>query len=307
MKRIIKALPVLGLIAVLTFTLVAAVACTEAIGVTDERGVNIEFDDPVDTIVSLAPSNTELVFFVGAGDKLIGRTDYCNYPEEASSVESIGGFYDPNKEAVVVLNPDVVLATDMHVDNGDVEWLEDQGLKVIVMTPQTVGEVMDCIMLVGKITGNEGTASRKVKELEERVDAITEETSALTEEEKPRVLHVTWHDPLWTVGANNVMNTVIEMAGGVNIFTDVSGDVQVDVEQAVVRNPEVITVSTGHGSNMTDSYDYIVAADSLFKETDAHKNDNIHLIDADLVSRAGPRIVDALELVAGFIHPEIFP
>ncbi|MFC1860576.1 ABC transporter substrate-binding protein, partial [Chloroflexota bacterium] len=186
-------------------------------------------------------------------------------------------------------------------------WLEEQGLKVLVMDPKTIDGIMNNIMQVGKLTGNEDLTIRKISDLEDRIDYITDRTSVLTEGQKPRILHVTWHDPLWTVGTDNFLNMVIGMAGGTNIFADTSGDVQVDIELAVTRNPQVITVVSGHGAAMRSSYDYVVAADSPFAETDAYINDNVFLINADMASRSGPRVVEALELFAKFIHPEIFP
>jgi iron complex transport system substrate-binding protein len=315
LKRISKTLVVIaGLIAVLVLSLPLAAGCSgeengdgvaAAFSITDDRGMTFDFEGPVDTIISLAPSNTEIIFFVGAGDKLIGRTEYCNYPEEVSSVESIGGFWDPDKERVVILDPDVVLATDMHVSTGDAEWLEDQGLTVVVLAPQDMDGIMDNIRLVGKLTGNEAVTDQKTAELEARVDYVTERTAALGEAEKPRMLHVTWHDPLWTVGSDNYLNTVIGMAGGVNIFADVSGDVQVDMELAVTRDPQVITVIGSHGID-TNSYDFIIAEDSPFVETEAYKDGRIFVVDADMTTRPGPRLVDILEEFAGFLHPEIF-
>jgi iron complex transport system substrate-binding protein len=316
MKRILKIFALTGLAVTLVLMLALATGCSDdtqteepstAFSVTDDRGIAYDFDEPVGTIVSLAPSNTEIVFFVEAGNELIARTDYCNFPAEVSSIESIGGFWQPDKERVVILDPDVVLATDMHVSSGDVEWLEAQGLKVVVLNPQTMDGIMDNIMLIGELTGNKDIASRKISDLEDRVNYITDRTSVLTDGQKPRVLHVTWHDPLWTVGTDNFLNTVIEMAGGTNIFTDVSGDVQVDIELAVTRNPQVITVVTGHGDAMRGSYDYIIAADSPFVDTDAYINDSVFLINADIATRSGPRIIEALELFAKFMHPEIFP
>lgn len=326
MKRVPnKLIVIIGLIAVLALALVGGCDANEPdngdvngngevnggeevnteFSVTDDRGIAFDFDAPVDTIISLAPSNTEIVFFVEAGDKLIGRTEYCNYPAEVSAVESIGGYWDPDKERVVVLDPDVVLATDMHVSTGDVEWLESQGLTVLVLEPEGTDGIMDNIRLVGKLTGNEDIADQKTAGLEARIDYVTERTAALEEAEKPRTLHVTWHDPLWTVGSGNFLNTVIGLAGGANIFTDVSGDVQVDIELAVTRDPQVITVVCSHGID-TGSYDYIVAADSPFAETEAYQNDRVFIVDADMTTRPGPRIVDILEEFAGFLHPEIF-
>jgi iron complex transport system substrate-binding protein len=275
--------------------------------VTDDRGYTYEFSEPVDSIISLAPSNTEIVYFVGAGDKLIGRTDFCNFPAEVSDVESIGGFSTPDKERVVILDPDIVLATGMHVSTGDVEWLEEQGLNVLVLEPDDIDGILDDILMVGQVTGNADTTATKVAELEARIDAVKAATVGLLPAERPSVLHVTWHDPLWTAGPDTFIGAVISMAGGTSLFNDISGDAQVDTEQAVTRNPQVITVVTSHGDYGLDSYNYVVAEDSPFVNTDAYINDMVMQIDGDLASRPGPRIVDALELIAQFLHPELFP
>ena len=281
-------------------------AASTAFTITDDLDKTFSFDAPVTTIVTLAPSNTEVVFAVGAGDKLIGRTDYCNFPPGAASVESVGGFWNPDKEKVVVLDPDVVLATGAHNQSGDTAWLEEKGLTVITLDPQTLSDILRDIIMVGKLTGGEAVASALVADLQSRIDYVSDRTAGLTDGQKPRVLHVTWHDPLWTVGADTFANEVIDICGGVNIFADLSGDVQANADTAVIRNPQVITVVTGAGSAVNTPYEAITAADSIFKATDAYVNDRIHLVDADLASRGGPRIVEALEMYSRFIHPEIF-
>ncbi|MDD4924570.1 MAG: helical backbone metal receptor [Dehalococcoidales bacterium] len=274
------------------------------ITVTDDAGITYTFEGPVDTIVSLAPSITEIVYFTGAGDKLIGRTDYCNYPEEASEVASIGGYYDPNKEKILLLNPDVVLADSIQCTTGDVEWFQSQGLTVIVIAPSDIEGVMRDIMLVGTLAGNQDFAAYAVAGLENRIDAVCNTLGGLGEAEKPSVLHITWYDPLWTVGKYSFLDIIIEMAGGINIFGDVEWDVQVDLEQAVIRNPDIITVVTDHGSEI--SFHSVIAEGSPFKETNAYLNGCIYIVDSDIVCRAGPRIVDALELYARLLHPELF-
>ena len=288
-----------------TETLVSTVTETvQLISVTDDAGITYTFEGPVDSIVSLAPAITEIVYFVGAGDKLIGRTDYCNYPEEVSGVASIGGYYDPNKEKIILLNPDVVLADSIQCTTGDVEWLQSQGLTVIVIVPSDIEGVMRDIMLVGTLAGNQDFAADAVAGLEDRIDAVCNALSGLGEEEKPSVLHITWYDPLWTVGKYSFLDIVIDMAGGINIFGDVEWDVQVDLEQAVIRNPDIITVVTDHGSEI--SFYSVIAEDSPFNKTNAYLNGCIYIVDSDIVCRAGPRIVDALELYAGLLHPDLF-
>lgn len=286
-------------------TVVEAAAST-AFTITDDLDKTFNFEEPIGSIVSLAPSNTEVVFAVGAGDKLIGRTDYCNFPPQAASVESVGGFWDPDKEKLVVLDPDVVLATGAHDDSGDTAWLEEKGLTVVTLNPETLADIMDDILTVGKLTGKEDEANALVMDMQSKVDFVSLRTAGLSADEKPRVLHVTWHDPLWTVGADTFVNEVIDICGGVNIFADLSGDAQANMDTAVIRNPEVITVVTGHGSAMNTTYEAITAGDSVFKTTDAYVNDRIRQVNTYLTSRGGPRIIEALEMYARWIHPEIF-
>jgi len=305
-KSILAVLASVLLLSAVTLGMTNACSSSKAL-VTDDEGRSLTFDGPVSSIVSLAPSTTEIVFAVGAGDRLIGRTDYCNYPPEAASVESVGGFYDPNKEKIVALEPDVVLATGMHYQTGDAAWLEEKGLKVLILKPHTLDDVMEHIALVGKLTGKEAEAASLVESLQSRIDYVTERTAGLADSQRPSVLHITWHDPLWTVGEGSFAHALIEAAGGVNVFADIAeADAQVNLDTAVARDPEVITVSTGHGDAMSEPYNWVIASDSPFRETSAYKSDRVHLVDADLVSRGGPRIVDALERYAEIIHPEIF-
>ncbi len=293
----------------LTTTLASTTGCAStAFTVTDVLGGNVTFSGPVNSIVSLAPSNTEIVFAVGAGDKLIGRTDFCNYPTpEVNSIESVGGFSTLNKEAIVILNPDVVLAAHIHQQQGDTAWLEQKGLKVVTLEPQTLSEVLESISLVGKITGNEARAAELVADMQSRIETVRQGTSGLPDAQRPRVLHITWHDPLWTVGKDTFVGALIETAGGVNLFNDVSGHAQVNLEDAVAEDPDVITVFTSHGAAGDTSYQWATAEDSPFRSTQAYLKDRVHLVDADIASRGGPRIVDALELYARLLHPEIFP
>jgi iron complex transport system substrate-binding protein len=279
----------------------------QLISVTDDAGITYTFEGPVDSIVSLAPSITEMVYFVDAGDKLIGRTDYCNYPEEASEVPSIGGYYDPDVELIVSLDPDVVLADIIQVITGDAAYLQSLGMTVIIIDSKNMDDILSNTLLIGEITGNMDVAIEGVAGLQTRIDAVVDTIAAanIGQEDKPTILHITWHDPLWTVGQDSFLNIVIEMAGGVNIFSDIAAsDVQVDLEQAVFRNPDVITVVSDHGSET--SYYYVRAESSPFAQTNAFINNAIYIVDSDIVCRPGPRIVDALELYAKLLYPELF-
>ncbi|MFC1951211.1 ABC transporter substrate-binding protein [Chloroflexota bacterium] len=303
------------LIAILALSAIALlpVACSKPqiqqqadITIIDDGGTSHSFDGPVDSIVSLSPSVTEIVYAVGAGDKLIGRTDYCNFPAAATDVASIGSFRSPDKESIVVKDPDVVLAGNKHEENGDIDWLTQQGLTVILLDPTDFEGIMANITLVGKISGNETQAAEVIDTMQEDIAYVTDRLVSLTQEQKTKVLHVTWDNPLWTVGQNNFAHQVIEAAGGANIFDDLEGDVQASIETAVVRDPQVIVTITGHGSGYYTPYDNVTAPDSAYKDTYAYKNSRVHMLNANLIARAGPRITEGLLLYARFLHPEIF-
>ena len=278
--------------------------------ITDDLGKTYSFDEPVHGIVTLAPSNTEIVYAVGAGYKLVGRTSFCNYPIEAAAVDTIGSFWSPDKEKILLKNPDVVLATGAHAGSGGVtEWLEGKGIKVVTLMPETLSDILDDILMVGKLSGLESKAQTLVADMQATIDYVSSKTAGLTPAQKPSVLHVTWHSPLWIAGQGTFTNTVIELAGGTNLYSNVTGDVQVSTEDAILKNetgPDIMTVVTGHGSAATTSFEYVIAADSPFKNCPCFTNNKIYMIDADLASRPGPRIVQALDLYAQFIHPEIF-
>lgn len=276
------------------------------ISAVDDEGKTIEFDAPVKSIISLAPSCTEIVYALGAQDKLIGRTDFCNYPPEAEQVQSIGAFESPNQELILTLEPDVVLAANLHIQLGITAWFESKGIKVVTLDPYTLEDVLDNITLVGKIAGRDSEARDLVSSLRTRIEAVEEKVEGLTEAQRRRVLHVTWHEPLYTAGTGTFIHALIETAGGVNVFADLSGHPVVGLDEAVMRNPDIITVFSAHGTAGDQSYEYVRAASSPFKDTEAHKNQRVYLIDADLASRGGPRLVDALEEYAQIIPPELF-
>jgi len=275
--------------------------------ITDDLGTTYAFDEPVHSIVSIAPSNTEIVYAVGAGYKLVGRTTFCNYPVEAAAVPTIGSFWSPDKEAILLKDPDVVLATSAHAGPGGVtEWLKENGVKVVTLMPETIEDILGNIFMVGELAGLEDKAQAVVDDMQATINYVQGKTASLSAAERPSVLHVTWHNPLWTAGADTFTNGLIELAGGTNVFADLTGDVQVATDTAVLRNPQVMTVVTGHGSAASSSFEYMIAADSPFKNCDCYLNSKIYMIDSDLASRPGPRIVQALSQYAQFIHPEIF-
>jgi iron complex transport system substrate-binding protein len=268
----------------------------------DDLGRPVDIEEIPQRIISLAPSNTEILFALGLEDKVVGVTEHCNYPPEALDKEKIGGFSTPDIEKIIAVQPDLIFAADIH-QKEVIPALEEMGLTVFALAPEDLDGILKDIQMVGKITGKEEEASELLNRMGNRIKAITDKTTSL--QERPRVFYITWHDPLWTSGSGTFIDELIEKAGGVNIFQDVTEHKAVDIELVIARNPEIIIACTGHGEAEGKPFEWAKNEPRL-QATEAIKNKRLYQINADLVSRSGPRIVDALEWFAYFIHPEIF-
>jgi len=272
--------------------------------IKDQMGRSVRLDKLPQRIISLAPSNTEIIYALGLQDKLVAVTDYCNYPPEAKQKPSIGGFSTPNIEKIVALAPDLILAASIH-QKQIVPQLEERGMTVIALAPKSVNEVIAAITLVGEITHKE-EASRLAAEMKSKIKVITDRTNNLTETQKPRVLNVIWHDPLMAAGSGTFADELIRMAGGVNIAGNLSGYPSISLETVIAANPQVIITGVDMGTG-ADAPLQFAQTEPRLRNIDARLNYRIYGIDTDLVGRAGPRITDALEQFARYIHPELFP
>ncbi len=309
MKKYALRVLALCLVIILLSLLSSACAAPEeeknvsAMEFTDQIGRTVTLEKVPERIISLAPSNTEILYALGLGDLVVGVTKFCDYPEEAKEKPSIGGFSTPNLEEIVALSPDLVIATPRHEDE-IIPQFEEKGITVLVLNPKTFDSILSAITLIGDVTEN-ARAAQLVAEMESRIKAVTDRVSGLTEEEKPLVFYLTWHDPLKTSGSASLHNELIEKAGGRNIFADVEGVQTIDLETLVSRNPQVMIAGIGMGTGEDKTLQYLLG-ESRLANTEAGKNGAIYGIDMDLTGRGGPRIVDGLEQFARCIHPEIF-
>jgi len=302
MKVYLKFFALLGIVPILA-------ACTPVEPVSpgaivDDLGSPVSIKEIPQRIISLAPSNTEILFALGLGDKVVGVTEFCNYPAEVLDKEKVGGFSTPDIEKIIALQPDLILAGSIHAKEV-IPALEERGLAVFALAPQSLDGILEDIRMVGKITGEEDEASKLVAQMEARIKAITDKTERLKPQERPRVFFITWHDPLKSMGSKSFPHELIEKAGGVNIFQDVEErNFQVEFETVVYCDPQVIIVTVGHAAGEAKAFEWAKEEPRL-KVTEAGKNSRIFPLDTGL-TRYGPRAVDALEEFAKFIHPEIF-
>jgi len=278
---------------------------TFPVDITDQMGRVVTIEKMPETIVSLSPGHTEIVFALGLEDRLVGVTEFCDYPEAAKDKPKIGGFSTVDIERVVGIQPDLILAANIHRKEVIPE-LERLGLPVVCLDPTTLEEVLEAITLVGKCSGQEEKASQLATGMGDRIKAITYKTNNLTPAERPRVFYILWHDPLMTVGSDTRIHELIELAGGINIAQDLGeGYPTISLEAVIIANPQVIVAGTGHGEGAVLPYQFALTEEKL-RDVDARVNGRVYKINTDLVGRPGPRIVDGLERFAEFIHPELF-
>ena len=272
---------------------------------TDGLGREVVLEKVPERIVSLSPSNTEVLYAAGAGPLVVGNTEYCDYPEEAQSVTKVGGFSASSisVETIVSLNPDLVFAGD--TDHQPViDALEAAGFPVYSVKANTFEDVYANLELVGLLTGNETVAAQVVDDMKSRIAAVEEKIATVPQEERPTVFWEVWDEPLLTSGPNTFSAQMVEIAGGINIFPDLTEDYpQISVEEVVSRNPDVIMGPDTHGDKLVVGE---LAARPGWEGITAVTDGRIYLIDGDTSSRPGPRLVDALEEIAASLYPDLF-
>ena len=300
------------LFVLLSLLLLVSLSCTSPkaerakfpIEITDQAGRVVKFDKVPERILSIAPSNTEILFALGLGDQVVAVTDYCDYPAEAKEKTSLGSYITPSMEDIVAISPDLILATSVHEEEV-ISALEKIGMTVLALDPKTMDEVMESIALVGQVTGRQEEAAQVVSGMRARVKAVTDKTNNLADTERPRVFYAVWYEPLMSAGAETFQDDLIGIAGGNNVAGNLTGWITIGLETVVEADPEVMIAGVNF-INIGDLNYQFIETEPRLRDTQARLNNRVFEVDSDLVSRTGPRIVDGLEKLAQFIHPELF-
>jgi iron complex transport system substrate-binding protein len=251
-------------------------------------------------IVSLAPSLTETVFAVGAGDRLVGDTTYCDYPEAAKHIAKVGDTMTPNIEAIIGLKPDVVLVSTASQLERFTRQMEERQIAVYVSDPHNLDGVLQSITNVGEVTGNKAEAAELVSVLRNRIRVVGAKLGAA----KPvRVFYQVSAEPLYTAGHDAFITDLIARAGGTSVSGDVPGAwPRLSNEAALASKPEAIVIPTGDSMGSEGNRDVAAA----LRGSPAALSGRVYAINGDLLSRPGPRLVDGLEELAKDLHPEVF-
>ena len=269
--------------------------------VKDATGTEVTLQSEPQRIVSLLPSDTEILFALGLGNKIVGVSKWADYPAEAKTKPIIGDM-KVDAEKVVAQKPDLVIG-GVSANGQDLEGLRKMGLAVYAIEPKTIAEVEQAIKEIGNLTNSTEKAKELIASMEKKVTDIKSKTKDLTDDKRPRVyVEVSPAPDIYTAGKGTFMDEMIELAGGKNIFSDVNGWKKVGAEQIVAKNPQIV-IST-HGVTADVLKD--LQGRSGWQDIIAVKDKKVVAVDTNLVSRPGPRIVDGLELFAKAIHPELF-
>lgn len=274
------------------------------LNVTDGLGRNLSLNGPAQHVVSLAPSNTEILFAIGAGNQVVGRDQLSDFPEAAKKATDIGSTFDAlNTEKIVSLKPDLVLAAEINTPE-QVKQLEDLGLTVYYLkNPTTLEGMYKNLEIVAQLTGHEQEAVTLTESLKKRVAAVDEKIAPISS--RPSVFYeLDGTDPAkpYTAGKGTFITQLIERAGGHNIAADIDGYPQLSLEQVVAADPAFIILGDSAYGVTPES----IAARPGWDKLSAVKNDKVLPFDDNLVSRPGPRLVDALEQLARLMRPDLF-
>jgi len=288
-------------------------AITGPISVIDDVGRNVTITNyPPERILSLAPSCTEILFALGLGDKVVGVDEYSDYPlevpdrVEAGTLTTVGSFAEINLELVVSLEPDLILATG-GVQKVVVESLEGLDQPVVVLYPYGKGfdGILTDISLVGKATGQIDEAEALVADMQKRAQEIVDKTQ---DAPRPRVyIEYFFNGGYWSYGEVSYVNDLISIAGGTNVFTGSElAYLATSTEEVLMANPEIIIISKGDMAIACGLTPEAIKERPGWSEIYAVQNDRIYEIGEDILTRPGPRMVNALETLANLLHPELF-
>ena len=268
--------------------------------VTDEAGRRVRLPEKIDRIVSLAPNLTEIVYAVGAGEQLVGDTEYCDYPPAAKNVTKIGDTIHPSVERIIALKPQIVLVSTASQLEAFTKQLDEQQIAVYVTNPQSLEGIFRATQTLGDLFGHHDSTVTLLDGLRSRAAAVESRTKSVT---PVRVFYQVSDSPLYTIGRESYLTDLLRSAGAISVTADVPGAFpRFSDEAALASRPDAIILPSGGSMGAANS-----SVAPPLKNSPAVINGRVFKINDDLLSRPGPRLVDGLEEMARALHPGQFP
>jgi iron complex transport system substrate-binding protein len=267
--------------------------------VKDASGKEVTFEKAPEKIVSTSPAETEILFALGLNDRIVGVSDYDDYPEEAKSKTKVGGVVEPNTEAIVAAGSDLVIS-GISISVEALKHLESLGLTVFAANPKSVDDVLNEILLLGQITDKQLEAEALVEQMKADIQKVKDAAATVKDKKK---MYIEF-SPGWTVGSGEFMDELITLAGGINIASDVAGWYQINAEKIVVDNPDVIMYTLdGMDSDSGKTIDQLIYERTGWDKIQAVKDKQVIGVDGNLLSRPGPRITQGLLAISNALYP----
>ncbi len=292
------------LISICLIVLMAGCSQTESpkssLVVIDSRGVEVTFDKIPEKVVSLVPSDTEILYALNDGDKLIAVSEYCNYPDDTANKTKLPTGEKLDIENLISLNADLVITGYMSAMEDQFKQLEAAGTKVFVTEANSLSETYEVIDMIGKVMGKEKEAATLVKNMKDGFEAIRNEVKGKASPTiYVEVSPLEWG--LWTCGKNTFIQELIDIVGAKNIFDDVEGWAEVSEEQVISRNPDFIITTASPLTGINDPIGEI-SSRANWSGINAVRNSKIMMLNSDMITRPGPRLLDAAKELVNILY-----
>ncbi len=261
--------------------------------VTDDRGARITLETPAGRIISLAPSMTELLFSIGAGERIVGVMAHSNYPPEATDIPVVGQYNGLDMERIVALRPDLVIAWQSGNPDAALRRLESMGIPVYVAEPESLDDIAHQLENLATLTGLEEQGKRVAADFRERLASLAQSHADM----KPvRVFYQVWNSPLITAGGGELIDDIIDLCGGHNVFGDLPVGPKVSVEAVLQRQPEVIVGSgvDGERPSWLDEW-------QQWTRLPAIQRGHVYHIEPDIIQRHSLRALQGAERLCTLI------
>lgn len=269
--------------------------------VTDHAGRQVDVPDNPRRVVSLAPSITEIVFAVDRGDRLVGVTEYSNYPQDAREIPTVGSYVYLDLEKIFSLKPDLCIAIKDGNPIGVIRRLQELDIPVFAVNPRDLESVMTSLSDIGALLGAKEKADEVVADMKNRINRVRQKVDEISH--RPGVFFQIGVSPTVSAGTDTFIHELIVQAGGRNLAADNTGYPRYTTEEVLALAPEVIVVTSMAREQV---FDKVLKKWQKWEDLPAVAHDRIYLVDSDLVDRPSPRLVKGLEKLARLIHPELF-
>ena len=274
---------------------------SKAVTVTDMTGHEITLDEPATRIVALTPSDCEILYAIGAGDTIVGRGKYCDYPAEVQEITAVESGADTNLEQIIALQPQLLIMSTMAQTDEQVQQLEAAGIRVAVSDAQDIAGVYTAIEMIGELVGKQDEAAQLIDSMKQTFAAVSENAGDGTKSIYFEVSPLEYG--LWTAGSGTFMDEIATMLGLKNCFADVEGWAQISEEQVLERNPDyIVTISMYYGEGPTPEEE--IMARPGWKNVRAVKDQKILNLPDNELSRPGPRLADGAQALYDFVNAE---